>query len=471
LLRSNRIGGLDTDHVFIQHVRSGSCNGCGLRENSAPFLINAPGGSTQFAYLDHVSARWSQDENIVFYQPSGTQTNITVARSISSEGLNLSSHSDALVISGGEDVTFAYNLLALNRRRAPKFSSSKGAISGEIINNIIYGWGGEGATALAGFAAPRFEADIIGNLYKRGNSKEVSVRLGNGMKVYVEGNVGPNWSNPNAPSDWGGVSFYKGAGSGNMSLVRTTNPTNVPIINANTLMTVLLPNVGARPADRDPVDIRVINHVLNGTGNVITHEGQVGGYPTLAQNTRALTLPTNPNAPSDLCNVGNTECYTRLEKWLYLCAQVVETGDGNCDNSELLVGMPVNFTVAFIGDQGVKPSSRAVLQLSKDEGAAMVLHQGDLDYTNNPAAWEQMINDILGPDFPYFASVGNHDDNNSSGPQGYQAKLQARLDRITGASCTGDLGVKSACTYNGLFFILSGAGPWGPAMRRTSGTN
>jgi len=60
--------------------------------------------------------------------------------------------------------------------------------------------------------------------------------------------------------------------------------------------------------------------------------------------------------------------------------------------------------------------------------------------------------------YPYFASVGNHDEPVWSG---YQQKLIDRLARIDGAVCTGDIGVKASCTYNGLFFILSGAGTMG----------
>jgi hypothetical protein len=77
---------------------------------------------------------------------------------------------------------------------------------------------------------------------------------------------------------------------------------------------------------------------------------------------------------------------------------------------------------------------------------------------NDPEAWDQMINTILGADFPYFASIGNHD---VESWLDYQNKLRARLSKISGASCTGDLGVKSTCTYMGLFFILSGAGTMG----------
>jgi len=115
-------------------------------------------------------------------------------------------------------------------------------------------------------------------------------------------------------------------------------------------------------------------------------------------------------------------------------------------------------TVAFIGDQGTTGNSRAVLRMIKQQGADMVLHQGDLGYRNDPESWDAMITDILGGDFPYFASIGNHDTKTWSGPRGYQARLRARLARIAGATCSGDLGVRSACTYRGLFFILSGIG-------------
>ena len=114
-------------------------------------------------------------------------------------------------------------------------------------------------------------------------------------------------------------------------------------------------------------------------------------------------------------------------------------------------------TVAFIGDQGINSNSRAVLQLIKAEGADLVLHQGDLDYENNPTGWDAFITDILGADFPYLASVGNND-RLWHPPDGYQDKSQARLDRIDALNCSGDLGVESVCTFRGLFFILSGVG-------------
>jgi len=119
---------------------------------------------------------------------------------------------------------------------------------------------------------------------------------------------------------------------------------------------------------------------------------------------------------------------------------------------------PPNFKVAFIGDQGLGPNSISVLQLIKNEGTNMVILSGDFDYEDDPNSWDQQINDVLGNDFPFFASIGNHDVNKWSE---YQNKLSERLSKLSNANCTGDLGVKSSCYYKGLFFILSGAGTMG----------
>ena len=100
-------------------------------------------------------------------------------------------------------------------------------------------------------------------------------------------------------------------------------------------------------------------------------------------------------------------------------------------------GTPPGFKVAFIADQGSGGNADAVLNVILNEGADMVIHQGDFDYSNNPNDWDSKINSILGPSFPYFASVGNHD---TSAWSGYQQKLADRLALIDGADCTGDIG-------------------------------
>src|ERR1700686_4221980 len=68
--------------------------------------------------------------------------------------------------------------------------------------------------------------------------------------------------------------------------------------------------------------------------------------------------------------------------------------------------------IAFIGDVGHGANQQAVLRLIKSEGAQAVLHQGDFDYTNDPTAFWGSVDAVLGPNFPYFASIGNHDASN-----------------------------------------------------------
>jgi len=68
-----------------------------------------------------------------------------------------------------------------------------------------------------------------------------------------------------------------------------------------------------------------------------------------------------------------------------------------------------NLKVAFIGDSGYRANFEAVLRLIKSEGAHLVLHQGDFDYAHDADGFFAKIDAVLGPDFPYLASVGNHD--------------------------------------------------------------
>ena len=118
---------------------------------------------------------------------------------------------------------------------------------------------------------------------------------------------------------------------------------------------------------------------------------------------------------------------------------------------------PANFRMAFIGDQGLGANAVAVLNLIKQEGAQAVMHSGDLDYVDDPAAWEAQINSVLGANFPYFVSIGNHDELAWSGPNGYQQFLESRFNRA-GITWSGRLGVKSSFHYKGIFFVITPPG-------------
>jgi hypothetical protein len=65
--------------------------------------------------------------------------------------------------------------------------------------------------------------------------------------------------------------------------------------------------------------------------------------------------------------------------------------------------------IAFIGDSGNQAPFASVLNLIAAEGVDAVIHEGDFDYNDDPNGFFATINSILGPAFPYFLAVGNHD--------------------------------------------------------------
>ena len=113
--------------------------------------------------------------------------------------------------------------------------------------------------------------------------------------------------------------------------------------------------------------------------------------------------------------------------------------------------------VAFIGDQGGGAGGIAVLQLIASEGADAVVHSGDFDYGDNPTNWNARIDSVLGPDFPYFAAIGNHDRSRYYTTNGYQKFIQDRMIRL-GIPWTGDLGVQSEFTWQGIHFVMTAPG-------------
>ena len=48
---------------------------------------------------------------------------------------------------------------------------------------------------------------------------------------------------------------------------------------------------GARPAERDAVDRRLIEEFYSGTGKIINSQDEVGGYPVVEPTYRALDVP------------------------------------------------------------------------------------------------------------------------------------------------------------------------------------
>src|SRR5258706_2320049 len=136
---------------------------------------------------------------------------------------------------------------------------------------------------------------------------------------------------------------------------------------------------------------------------------------------------------------------------------------------ELAVTEP-NLKVAFIGGSGYGAGFDSVLTLIKDEGADIVLHQGDFDYVYDAAGFFARIDAILGPRFPYLASVGNHDiaswSTDCDDRDGcYTQLLKDRMARSGIAPDDPDLNDEMySVTYRGLKMVFVGQQRWAGDM-------
>ncbi len=137
--------------------------------------------------------------------------------------------------------------------------------------------------------------------------------------------------------------------------------------------------------------------------------------------------------------------YTLLLFILFSCG-----GGGKNSNNETTDN---GVKIAIIGDQSISDNAHKLLKMIKDEGAELLVINGDFDYKNNPAAWEKMHDEILGPDFPIIAVAGNHDaDDSWELWQEYQ-RITADWDANPHLSCTGIPGEQSTCLYRGIKIV------------------
>lgn len=175
-----------------------------------------------------------------------------------------------------------------------------------------------------------------------------------------------------------------------------------------------------------------------------------GGRPsdTGGSITASTTGPDEASATTDATSGGSTTTGNTTDAM----------GDGDGDGGPRGTPTVEQLRVAFIGDQGLSSDATAVLDLVTSEGADFLLIAGDFDYTDNPTAWDELNVAALGPDFPLFAVAGNHDEAAFYGTNGYQTKINDRLQPALddGAICTGDIGLNSTCNYMGLFMAFSG---------------
>src|SRR3989338_8315087 len=277
--------------------------------------------------FDHVSLSWAIDENmgIAPGDKNRQERNVTLSNSILSEALFDSFHRRGPHSKGfladrySQNVSLIGNLFAHNDDRNPWF---KDATSVVIVNNVIYNWRYAGyATYIGGSGEdPNIHygptlASIINNVHLRGPNtadlpKGLAVlavkNLVQGSQIYISGEI------TDATLFRNHASFDPVVNSPPISI------SNFAPIPSTQVHDHVLTNAGARPADRDAVDKRVVQEVKDRKGKIIDSQSEVGGWPTLAVNQRTFTIPANPNADDD------NDGYTNIEEVLHQMAAEVE---------------------------------------------------------------------------------------------------------------------------------------------------
>jgi hypothetical protein len=127
---------------------------------------------------------------------------------------------------------------------------------------------------------------------------------------------------------------------------------------------------------------------------------------------------------------------------------------GASDTVPARIAPPANLKVAFIGDSGAGEDFARVLRLIRSEKADLVMHQGDFDYDGSPSTFETAINRVLGANFPYFVSVGNHDEGDW---KKYAGIFKARYKRVDARPSTEDWSSQMySLSYKGLSMVFIG---------------
>lgn len=293
---------ISTHDVRIQHLRfrmgdAGAAPASGFEPD-----VTTDGPSAYDIVIDHCSVAWGVDENLSvsgprFDGPAGTSRRVTLSNNIIAEGLHESVHAKGahsmgtLVHDHCTDVTVVGNLYAHNYERNPWF---KGFATGTIVNNIVYN-PGKWAMRLgpvvrewesAGITPEPPRVSIVGNYMRHGVDTLPGLPMvgTNSMgSAYLEDNIAVDASGEPAPLVSPEIVILP---------EKPAWPDSLVALPAASVVDSVLAHAGARPRDRDEVDLRIVADFVSGGGMLVNSQDEVGGYPTAEPTTRPLAVPT-----------------------------------------------------------------------------------------------------------------------------------------------------------------------------------
>ena len=250
--------------------------------------------------VDHCSVSWGSDTQLDWY---GSYLNrATFQWSLIGECF-MGQH-----IGGNrapKNITLHHNLYANLGSRTPLMQH---ADVFDFCNNVIYNWSGNNASVFGQFALNSSAfGNVVNNLWLAGpDSGYPYLNVGNGgperidgkaaeaggTKLYLSGNWGPRCPT-GCDNDWAGHGvntwdYYEHEQDGSTHLVNqaqydATKAFAVPPVvldPASNLLKKVLPTVGASKPSRDPIDLRIVKSVRDGTGSARTVT--TGPWPDLA---------------------------------------------------------------------------------------------------------------------------------------------------------------------------------------------
>jgi len=292
-----------THDVIMQHirVRTGSA-GAEPRKGWEPDAVSTI--SAHNIIVDHCSLTWAVDENLSASGPrftgktveewrKGTSYNITFSNNIIAEGLRHSTHAKgehskgSLIHDNATGILIINNLYAHNHERNPLF---KGGVHGMVINNLIYNPGPRAvhynliAEEWRGQPYQNGRLALIGNVLRGGPSTPANLPLlmlgGSGdLEYYEADNIAVDWIGQDLPR----FGRYTNSAAKLIPMAKPALPFGVNPIAAAEVQDAVIREAGARPWDRDPVDARIVADTIEGRGEIIDSEDDVGGYPVLKE--------------------------------------------------------------------------------------------------------------------------------------------------------------------------------------------
>lgn len=275
----------------------------------------------QNVVLDHLSATWGVDENVsasatnnTVGPPTSTH-NMTISNSIIAEGLSNASHSKGehskgtLLNDGASNIAHIANLIAHNRDRHPLISAAESV----LVNNVTYNfgpgprnaavWARNGGHPMTQYV-DQSDVTAVGNVVKAGPSSNPNNTFIKAVdtaddepageeaaRVYLDDNLALEYDGSAMTIISGS---YELVGPGVLDF-----PTGLTPLPAAQTEQHVLANVGPRPWDRDPIDQRIVQSVIDGTGAFIDSQDEVGGYPTYTPTSHTLNVPTDQSQLAD----------------------------------------------------------------------------------------------------------------------------------------------------------------------------